>query len=262
MARDAGVLDVHAAYGTVHMKEEYELLRAVTHWSKEDVEREKKVKKTDVKPSIELPRYLSEIVNHISFVPFSPNPLTGTTFNLEQQIEIWKKTVDVQQHFNEIEMKIRNLFITFLGAIVAATTIIIDQNFSFPLNGKPTSLAVVLLIASLPVIAVIYFMDRHWYHRLLYGAVKSGMEIEKRLQYYGLEIGLTDNIGKESPIYFAGRKIRSTGKIDLIYSGISSVIVFTATLLINGIVAAGVAIAAIAFFVGLFFSFDRDDRDQ
>jgi phosphoglycolate phosphatase len=41
MAQAAGVLDVHAAYGLVQHREEYELLRRVTHWSEEDVEREK-----------------------------------------------------------------------------------------------------------------------------------------------------------------------------------------------------------------------------
>ncbi|MGL5823808.1 MAG: HAD family hydrolase [Nocardioides sp.] len=41
MAQDLGVLDVHAAYGIVQNRPEYELLRRVTHWTDEEVERER-----------------------------------------------------------------------------------------------------------------------------------------------------------------------------------------------------------------------------
>ncbi len=41
MAQDFGVHDVHAAYGVSHDHEGYELLRRVSHWTQEDIEREK-----------------------------------------------------------------------------------------------------------------------------------------------------------------------------------------------------------------------------
>lgn len=41
MAQTAGVLDIHAAYGLVQQRQEYDLLRRVTHWSDQDVAREK-----------------------------------------------------------------------------------------------------------------------------------------------------------------------------------------------------------------------------
>lgn len=42
MAKQAGVLDIHAAYGAAqHRAEQYELLKRVTHWTPEMVEREK-----------------------------------------------------------------------------------------------------------------------------------------------------------------------------------------------------------------------------
>ena len=47
MAIDAGVTSVFARYGTSHFEndfEKYDLLRAVTHWTKEDVEREREIK--------------------------------------------------------------------------------------------------------------------------------------------------------------------------------------------------------------------------
>lgn len=41
MAQAAGVTDVHAQYGETQSRAEYDLLRRVTHWSEEDVERER-----------------------------------------------------------------------------------------------------------------------------------------------------------------------------------------------------------------------------
>jgi phosphoglycolate phosphatase-like HAD superfamily hydrolase len=41
MAQQAGVTDVHAAYGSSQHKPEYELLRKVTHWTPEMVDRER-----------------------------------------------------------------------------------------------------------------------------------------------------------------------------------------------------------------------------
>lgn len=51
MAREAGVVDVWARYGESHAKEEYEQLRRVTHWTAEDVEREKALTRAHVSPS-------------------------------------------------------------------------------------------------------------------------------------------------------------------------------------------------------------------
>src|SRR6202012_3746694 len=42
MAKAAGVLDIHAKYGESQRREEYNLLRKVTHWTDEDVERERR----------------------------------------------------------------------------------------------------------------------------------------------------------------------------------------------------------------------------
>lgn len=54
MAQAAGVLDVFAQYGAVQNRPEYELLRRVTHWSREDVEHERRlsVDAAEVRPSI------------------------------------------------------------------------------------------------------------------------------------------------------------------------------------------------------------------
>ncbi|MBR1033699.1 hypothetical protein [Bradyrhizobium liaoningense] len=45
-------------------------------------------------------------------------------------IEVWKAVVGVQQHFNEIEMKVRGLFITIVVAIAAAQGFLIEKKLS------------------------------------------------------------------------------------------------------------------------------------
>lgn len=43
MAQSAGVADIHAKYGEAQRRPEYDLLRRVTHWTDEDVAREKEI---------------------------------------------------------------------------------------------------------------------------------------------------------------------------------------------------------------------------
>lgn len=63
MAQAAGVFDVHAAYGAAQHREEYALLRRVTHWRPEDVEREKTViASKDIVPSMVLNANFAPIV--------------------------------------------------------------------------------------------------------------------------------------------------------------------------------------------------------
>lgn len=54
MAQQAGITDVHAAYGSSQHKPEYELLRKVTHWTPEMVERERAA----LKPGSVIPSYV------------------------------------------------------------------------------------------------------------------------------------------------------------------------------------------------------------
>jgi FMN phosphatase YigB (HAD superfamily) len=56
MARQAGVTDVHALYGASQHKPEYELLRKVTHWTPEMVERERNA----LKPGGLIPTHVLE----------------------------------------------------------------------------------------------------------------------------------------------------------------------------------------------------------
>ncbi|MES3004284.1 MAG: HAD family hydrolase [Pseudomonadota bacterium] len=63
MAQEAGVADVHALYGASQHKPEYELLRKVTHWTPEMVERERNVlMRGGIAPSHVLDKTFSQLL--------------------------------------------------------------------------------------------------------------------------------------------------------------------------------------------------------
>jgi len=136
---------------------------------------------------------------------------------IDRSIEIWKETVGVQKHFNELSIKIRGLAITVFGALLGAVGFSLKEDLTFNLWGKEFRVAVFVLIALLIVWIAFYLMDRHWYHRLLYGAIKHGMKIEDSLKGEVPNITLTESIGDESPIQIWKFCLHSTHKIDIFY---------------------------------------------
>jgi phosphoglycolate phosphatase len=69
MAQRAHVHDVLARYGAAQRRSEYELLRDVTHWSADDVEREKAIAEgtTDIVPSCVLDHSFAELLQNFEF---------------------------------------------------------------------------------------------------------------------------------------------------------------------------------------------------
>jgi FMN phosphatase YigB (HAD superfamily) len=71
MAQCAGVQDAHALYGKAQHLPAYELLRRVTHWTPEQVEKEKViVQNGSVHPTCTLTASFSEILAFFEFSPF------------------------------------------------------------------------------------------------------------------------------------------------------------------------------------------------
>lgn len=141
------------------------------------------------------------------------------TNNEGHLVELWQVTVDVQKHFNDLEMKSRNFGITILSAAYAGAGIAFFNLYSFGvglLGGVPVH-SLIIGIATI-VWLLIWVMDRHWYHRLLVGAVKAGMDLEAKLQSSGLPLAkMTHEISKASQFRFLGRKILARSRIDVFY---------------------------------------------
>ena len=230
MAQDAGVIDVYAGYGHAQDREGYELLRRVTHWTDDAVEKEKQVKVEQIAPTYTLTRF-DELLTLFDFERFTPDPIrAGNDEEKKAVIEVWKKTVEVQQHFNDLELRIRSFALTGLVALIGAAGFVAKERFAFNALGVTIPLAGLILLGGLPMVLAFWFMDRLWYHRLLYGAVAQGVFIEERARLILPELGLTGAIGRASAIQIGRWRYRSPRKIDTFYAILAAALVVAAAL--------------------------------
>lgn len=222
MAQRAGVRDAYALYGKAQHLPAYELLRRVTHWPLEQVEQEKVTVQTgSVRPTCTLTSSFSEI---LAFFEFSPSSNGLGKEYISNVITIWQKTIDVQQHFNDIEMKIRNAAVTVMAALLGATGFALKEHLGLSIGPISLPIATLLLFTALLSWGAFYFMDRHWYHRLLIGAVKHGETIENSIKGTVPEIGLTKSISAASPAKLFCFEIHSTRKIQVFYGTVAACI--------------------------------------
>jgi HAD-hyrolase-like len=230
MALDCGVEDAWAEYGQAHKRPEYKLLQDVTHWLREDVEREQRIKAREhVHPTHTLSTSFAQILDHFDFRDFHEKKKPAMSDEKKEQvIDIWKTIVGVQQHFNDIGMRIRSMFVTILLALFASIGFLLDKRLAFTIGPLSVQFATVIPFIGILGTWLFYFIDRYWYHRLLLGSVK-----------HLPELSLSDAIGKESPYKPRGRLIRfmawwvvtepryretgylhSDGKIELFYKSV------------------------------------------
>ncbi|MCZ7854726.1 HAD family hydrolase [Agrobacterium salinitolerans] len=238
MARDVGVFDIHAKYGESQRRPEYDLLRQVSHWTEEDVQREKAIfeKGHDFEPSAVLTDSFAEIFIHCDFESFNIKPSTIVDDKTATQyaLETWKKTVDVQQHFNDLEMRIRNFAITVVGALIASVGFTYQQGLQADVFGVRISAGVGLVLAAGFAWLAFFFMDRYWYHIFLRGAVKHASTIEKEFADRIPGIGLGTTISQMSgDVKILCWKTNSERRLTIFYAaGLAMLGVVLLTLLI------------------------------
>jgi hypothetical protein len=126
----------------------------------------------------------------------------------ELLLKAWEKAIDTQEHFNDIEMRIRNLALTILGAVIA---------FGKVVNRMDWLLEGYVFLALIGIAATFWFMDKHWYHRLLVGAVAEAIALETKLTALGVPISQSKVVKDKSPFDLFGRKVHSADKIDVFY---------------------------------------------
>jgi hypothetical protein len=148
----------------------------------------------------------------------------------EAQIEVWKKIVDVQQHFNDLELRIRNFALIVTGAFLGLGGYAIKDGGFVSIGGQNISSAALIVGASLLPLVAFYLMDRLWYHRLLDGAVHAGISAESELNTLGVVVGLGAKISQTSPFMlpFFKLKVHSRHKMDGFY-GLLGVAIFILT---------------------------------
>lgn len=225
MAHEVRIFSALANYGEAQHRQEYELLRRVTHWTDEDVAREREImSRPSVEPTVRLHRSFVELLTKFEFIPVDESGVDNE--QIGRSLEVWKTTVTVQQHFNDIEMRVRNFALTLLVAIIGASGLAIQNRTAVSIFSFKTSLAVWLLIGGTIAWLAFYFVDQIWYHPLLIGAVAQGTELEKLLERDVPGIGLTGAISRASPYEFLGRFVlRSRHKMTVFYFGIALMLV-------------------------------------
>jgi hypothetical protein len=124
---------------------------------------------------------------------------------LKIYVDLWKQTVEVQKHFNDIEMRVRGLALTALTFTLGAAAIAIKDGTRVGVFSAHIQLAAVILFLGAVLWLAFYFVDGVWYHRLLLGSVIHGHELEGKiaesLDLSGEDgrVGLTDQISTTSP---------------------------------------------------------------
>ncbi|MGE0103707.1 MAG: hypothetical protein AB7H86_15410 [Blastocatellales bacterium] len=160
-------------------------------------------------------------------------------------LEIWKTAIDVQKHFNTLEMQIRSIAITVITATIGAAGLVFNQtqetireaikaSQAVPVTnhiriiGINLSSADMLVVGGMLAWLAFYFMDRWWYHRLLQGAVTQAQNIEnvfKKATKLGYLMSLSSSIRKESHLSMWKIQIRSGVKIDIFYGTVLAILI-------------------------------------
>lgn len=135
------------------------------------------------------------------------------------QIEIWKKIIDVQQHFNDLELRVRNFALIVTGAFLGLGGYAIKDGGIINAFGLDVSVAGVVVVSAVLPLLAFYFMDRLWYHRLLDGSVQAGIDAETALKALGYKVDLGSQIKDKSPftLWVFGKQVHSKTKMDIFY---------------------------------------------
>lgn len=147
------------------------------------------------------------------------------------KLEVWKTTIEVQKHFNEIEWKIRGLALTLITAVLGASALGAKDGTILNLRLFHLKLAAAILIVGIVVWFAFYFVDKVWYHRLLIGSVRYGEAVEESMGDAMPGSGLTKTISEASPFPFKWfhlgkqRKIHSDTKLSIYYWVIGALLV-------------------------------------
>ncbi len=115
-------------------------------------------------------------------------------------VDAWKQVVQVQMHFNDLELRIRNFAVATTGAFLAFGGYTLKDAGYVAVAGFSVSVASLVVISSILPVVSFYLMERFWYHPLLVGSVNEGANLESGLSQNGIPISLGSNITRKSGV--------------------------------------------------------------
>lgn len=165
-------------------------------------------------------------------------------------IDLWKHTVTVQMHFNDIEWRIRGLALTAATFALGAAAVAAKDGAQVGWF----SLGALVLIIGLLLWYAFYFVDRVWYHPLLKAAVAQGTEIEDEIKKSLPRAGMTATITARSEYQTSG-PVRWLSRKNVMHSDDKLVWFYT----VGGM---ALAIAAVALQAGVLMGGGGPDDRQ
>jgi hypothetical protein len=143
-------------------------------------------------------------------------------------VEVWKQTVAVQMHFNDICMKIRNFAITLLAGVVGLTAYSAKDAVSIHVFSREVPIGALICFGGLIGWVAFWAMDRHWYHVFLVAAGKHASNIEGRWRSAYPELQLSSQIGEDSRRMVGTWVFHSGRRLSVFYLVGAGVLLFTA----------------------------------
>jgi len=116
---------------------------------------------------------------------------------------MWKQSVEVQMHFNDIEWRIRGLALTAATFALGAAGVAAKDGTRVGWF----SLGALVIVIGLLLWYAFYFVDRAWYHPLLKASVAHGTQFEKEIKKVLPAAGMTASITAGS-LYKPNRTVR------------------------------------------------------
>lgn len=113
-------------------------------------------------------------------------------------LDYWKQTSNVQQHFNDVSMKLRNFAVVVFSGFLTGVGLAIHKNISINLFQYEVSAGVLFALAGMIATQLIHFMDTYWYHVFLKGAVVTSSSIEQEIKRILGVKELSDGISSSS----------------------------------------------------------------
>lgn len=130
--------------------------------------------------------------------PDTVTPAPPSEADKDRYIEIWKKAVETQMHFNEMSGKSRQLGLTFVAASLGVAVVMLarGEDFALVVASWKVHIGVLLILAAMLALWGVRRLDLSVYHRMLRGAVTFGEDFEKNYmsKIFDLEKGMTGAI--------------------------------------------------------------------
>lgn len=168
----------------------------------------------------------------------------------QKYIAIWSRVVETQMHFNEMQVKSRQLGLTFVTAALGVAIVLISNgdDFVFTIRilecGVRLHVSVFLVLGALLALQAVKQLDINVYHPMLRGAVTFGEDFEENYmkKIFDLELGMTQTIshfsrfedakpekGADGKYTYKGTcKVNAQNKLKKFYSNTSLFLLFSA----------------------------------